>query len=125
MNGASIASEASVAIAEAGAEVGNGAPLTGVILREVGADESTYPPTEGSTTEYACTLILSEYAERDRDGTQITAKDVRAMIAANAETPPQNGDRLRIDGETFAIVQVQPYKPAGVSLYYKAQIRRA
>lgn len=125
MSGSEIAAEVAEAIARAGAEVGNGTALTGTIIRTSGADESTYPPTLGSDNEYACTLIMMDYEDRDRDGTQITASDAKAMIAADAETDPRNGDKLRVLGKTFSVVNVVPEQPGGVVLYWMAQIRRA
>ncbi|MGI3168400.1 hypothetical protein ACRARG_04560 [Pseudooceanicola sp. C21-150M6] len=124
MSGADIAAEVAAAIAEAGAEVGNGAPRTGTITRTTGADETTYPPTPGSTTDYACTLILSEYSARDRDGAQITARDVKAMIAPDAETDPRNGDTLTVAGKVFSIVNVDAMQPGGVVLYWECQCRK-
>lgn len=123
MSGAEIASEVATAIAEAGADVGDGAPLTGSILRTTGADETTYPPTPGSTTSFDCTLILSQYSARDRDGTNITDRDLKAMISPDAETDPRNGDSLQVQGRTYSIENVTPYKPGGTVLYYIAQVR--
>jgi hypothetical protein len=123
MSGSEIAAEVSLAIAEAGAEIGDGTPLSGTILRTTGADESTYPPTPGTTQEYTCKMILTDYSARDRDGTNITDRDVKAMIAADAETAPQNGDRLRVSGRTYSFVNVMPYQPGGTVLFYNAQVR--
>jgi hypothetical protein len=131
MSGAEIASEVAAAIAEAGAEVGDGTPLTGVILRL--KDQTTpasYPPPtpddDGEEDDYdrfACTLILSEYSARDRDGTNITHRDLKAMIAPDAETIPRNGDSLAVQGRTYSIENVMPYQPGGTVLYYMAQVR--
>ena len=123
MSGAGIATEVAAAIAEAGAEVGLGVPLSGAIIRTTGADESVYPPVAGSSTEYACNLILSQYSARDRDGTNITTRDVKAMISPDAATEPLNGDRLRVQGITYSVVNVMPYRPGGVVLYYICQVR--
>jgi hypothetical protein len=123
MSGAEIASEVAAAISEAGAEVGDGTPLTGSIIRVTGADESTYPPTPGTPTSYACTLILTDYSARDRDGTNITDRDLKAMISPDAETEPRNGDSLQVQGRTYSIENVTPYQPGGVVLYYIAQVR--
>jgi len=123
MSGAEIADEVAAAIAEAGAETGAGVPLAGVIVRVSGADEGVYPPTPGVETEYDCTLILSKYSARDRDGTNITDRDLRAMIGPDAETEPENGDKLRVGGLTYSVINITPYKPGGVVLYYIAQVK--
>ncbi|WP_300440368.1 hypothetical protein [uncultured Mameliella sp.] len=125
MSGAEIAAEVAAAIAEAGAETGSGSALAGTIIRTSGADESTYPPTPGSDTSYACTVVLTNYSARDRDGTQITARDVKALIAPDAETDPRNGDRLTVAGQTLHVVNVEAVKPGGVVLMWECQCRSA
>lgn len=125
MSGADIAAEASAAIREAGAEVGTGVPLTGQIIRRGLADESTSPPTPGGEVSHSLDLILWEYSAHDRDGTNITERDVRAMIAADAETDPRNGDSLIVQGRTYSVMNVKPYQPGGVVLYWICQIRSA
>lgn len=123
MSGAEIASEVAAAIAEAGADVGGGAPLTGAIVRVSGADEGVYPPTPGVETEYDCTLLLMQYSVRDRDGTNITDRDLKAMISPEIAIEPENGDKLRVGGLTYSVESVAPYKPGGTILYYEAQVR--
>lgn len=125
MSGADIAAEVAAGIKDAAKETGNGIALAGTILRTTGADETTYPPTKGTETEYACNVVLATYSARDRDGTQITARDVRALISPDAEADPRNGDRLRVGGETFDVVNVDAVKPGGVVLMWKAQLRSA
>lgn len=124
MSGAAIAAKVSAGLKTAGDKAGSG-PLAGAILRTSGADETTYPPTPGTVTEHACTVILTNYSARDRDGTQITARDVKALIAPDAASDPRNGDRLRVSGETFSIVNVEAVKPGGVVLMWKCQVRSA
>lgn len=123
MSGAEIAAEVAAAIAEAGAETGAGVALAGIIQRVSGADESTYPPTPGATQDFACTLILSEYSARDRDGTNILASDLKAMISPDAETDPRIGDKLSVSGSVYSIVNVDPLQPGGVVLMWEAQVR--
>ena len=108
---------------ELGNEFGTG-PLVGVIIRTTGADESAYPPIPGTETEYACTVILTNYSIQDRDGTQITARDIMVLIAPDAETTPQNGDKLRVNGETFHIVNVDTVQPGGVALMWECQAKK-
>lgn len=124
MSGAEIAAEVAAGIAEAGTETGAG-PRAGTIIRTSGADETTYPPTAGTDAEYACTLVLTNYSARDRDGTQVTARDVKALIAPDAETDPRNGDRLEVSGRTFHLVNVDAVQPGGVVLMWRCQARSA
>lgn len=124
MSGMEIASEVAAAIAEAGAEVGSGSPLAGAIIRAVGADETVYPPVAGTDQEFACTVLLSNYTARDRDGTQVTARDVRVTISPDAGTDPRNGDRLRVGGVIYSIEEVMAVQPGGVVLMWKCRARR-
>lgn len=123
MSGVELASEIAAAIAEAGSDVGSGTPLVGQIVRISGADETTYPPTAGSETSYDCTLVLSEYSAMDRDGTNITTRDVKVLIASDAETDPRNGDRLEVSGNTYELVNVIPVMPGGTVLLWRCQAR--
>lgn len=124
MSGADIAAEIAAAIAEAGSEVGSGSPLTGHIIRRSGADESTYPPTPGSLTSYSCTLLLSEYSLRDRQGANITARDLRALISPDAASDPRIGDRLQFQGKEYSIINVDAVNPGGTILMWECQVRR-
>jgi hypothetical protein len=44
------------------------------------------------------------------------------MIAADGPVPT-TADKLRIAGKDYSIVNVEPYEPQGVVLYYVAQAR--
>ena len=111
---------------QAAAAVGIGkVGIPAEIVRVSGADESAYPPSLGDETTFAATVMWSAYSARDRDGTQITARDVQALVAPDAETEPRNGDRLRVDGRTFDVVNVQAVQPGGVVLLWKCQARAA
>jgi len=122
MSGARIAAKVASGIEKAGAKTGAG-PLAGTIIRPGAADEGTYPPTPGSDAEFGCTVVFDTYSARDRDGTQITARDVKVLIAPNAATDPRNGDRLRIGAETYHLVNVDAVKPGGTILMWVAQAR--
>lgn len=127
-----IALEVAAALDEATSEVGNGTPLQGTLTRTTGADETTYPPTPGQTLAYIGTVMLSQFSTRDRDGTNIKASDLKALItplgftrtdAPAGSIDPENGDKLQIDGATYSLVQVWPYKPGGDVLYFIGQAR--
>lgn len=124
MSGAEIASEAADAIRGASAEVGSGEKLSGVIIRQGVPDESTYPVTPAVDQVFACDLIWSEYSVMDRQGSNISVTDVKAIITSDSETDPRNGDRLQVGGVTYNLDNVSPYKPGGVVLYYEATARK-
>jgi hypothetical protein len=132
MTGTGIAAEVAAGIAQASAELSaDGAtPLTATITRPGAIDNTTVPPTKGPDTTYTATAIVSQYSARDRDGTQITARDVKVMLAvpladgSGNQTEPRNGDTLAIsDGRTYHVENVMPLQPGGVVLYWECQAR--
>jgi len=129
MSGAQIAAEVRAGIEEAAIATGAGI-LTATITRVSGADESTYPPTPGTPTAYTTSAIISDYSAMDRNGTQVTARDVKVMLAVplvdalGNETVPSNGDTLSLsDGRVLHIVNVMPVQPGGVVLYWQCRAR--
>lgn len=132
MSGPSIAARVARAVSRASAKVsGDGATLRGTLSRVSGADESTYPPIPGAVTEYSASVGLFAYSEKDRGGTDITARDVRVLVtrplasAAGAETEPRNGDRLEVAGVTYDIVSVSAEQFGGYPLMWQCQCRAA
>jgi len=120
--GSDIAAEVSTAIAEAGAATGDGS-LTGTISRPGAANEAVYPVTPVSATDFNCTLVLTDYNARDRDGTNIRVGDIKALIAPDAPTDPRNGDSLTVAGKTYKMIEVKAVKPGGVVLVWEVQCR--
>ena len=121
--GTSIAAEVRAALIEAATATGEG-PLNGVLTRDEGADLSAYPPTPGGTTTHPCTLILSSYAARDRDGTVVQVGDLKAIVAADGlAIVPDGGDRLTVGDKTYGVVSVRTVQPGGVPLYHELQVR--
>lgn len=124
MSGADIAAEVSEAIRLVTAEVGNGTPLAGEIIRTTPGDETVYPPAAPTEATFTCNLMLSEYSARDRVGTDITVTDLRAVITADSQTDPRNGDVLKVAGIEYGLTNVSPYQPGGTVLYWTATARR-
>jgi len=127
----SIRAEIAEAVAEATAEVGNGQALTATITRPGTPDESTYPPTAGTLTDYTGGALIGSYTDRDRAGSAtITDRDVRLLLtapivdASGNETAPQNGDTVALsDGRTLHVQAVEPVQPGGVALMWKCRAR--
>jgi hypothetical protein len=90
-----------------------------------GADESVYPPTPGTESSVSCSVVLSNFSARDRAGTQITAEDILALVAADPGIAPTSQDRLVVAGATYQIEEVMTVKPGGVPLLYKCRVRRS
>lgn len=131
MSGTDIAAEVAAALSEAGAETGTGAPLTGTIMRVTDPDETTYPPTPGSEKTYSFTAGLEGFAFADRDGIQITARDVKVMVSRpvraedGEEIEPENGDSLTVAGKTYSIVNVDAEAFGGYAIMWTCQCRSA
>ena len=130
MSGAEIAAQVAAAMGEAGAETGNGEPLIAYMIRSTGAVETVYPPVPGEDVSYSTTALVSNYSARDRDGTQITARDVKLMLAVpladseGNETEPKNGDTIALsDARVLHVVDVKSLQPGGVVLYWVCQAR--
>lgn len=129
MSGAQIQAKVRAGLERAGRRAGNG-PLTATITRFTGADETTYPPTPGTPTSYTAGAMVEQYSARDRDGTEITARDTKVVLsvplmdAAGNQTEPKIGDTLSIgDGRDLRIVNVDAEQPGGVVLYWECQAR--
>lgn len=104
------------AIAEAGA--------AGTLRRRgTGAGSDPWNPGATSTTDYAVTVVMTDYDERDRDGTVIQQFDQRALMSAPVE-PDSNTDRLIWGGKTYDIINVSALAPGGVPILYQCQVRR-
>jgi len=94
------------------------------------------PPRPGggqTTTDAACTLVVTEYTLRERESTLIGASDKKVLIAvpvtlaAYADNPaslnaPTPVDQVVIQGRAHAIVRVMPVAPAGVPVMWEAQV---
>ncbi|KGM50658.1 hypothetical protein [Pseudooceanicola atlanticus] len=129
MSGADIAAEVLAAVAEATAEVGNGNPLIATITRPGEDDVSNYPViVPGQPTDYSAVAMINQYSAMDRQGTDITERDVKLMLtvpladSAGNVTEPQNGDTVVLsDGRTLHVKAVDPLQPGGTVLYWKCQ----
>ncbi|WP_425070649.1 hypothetical protein [Sagittula sp. S175] len=117
-------------MAEASAEVGTGSPLTATITRRAEGDETTYPPVQGVLTDYTTNALVSSYSARDRQGTNISDRDLKVMLAVplvdslGNETAPLIGDTLALsDGRALRVVNVTALQPGGVAIYWTCQAR--
>ncbi|MBN8189541.1 hypothetical protein JF540_22915 [Salipiger thiooxidans] len=104
--------------------------LEGTITRVTAADESTYPPTPGGKKTYSFIAMQDSFALADRDGTQITARDVKVIVTRpvvasdGEEIEPKNGDSLTVAGKTYSIVGVEAEAQGGYAMLWTCQCRR-
>lgn len=129
MSGADIAAEIAAAIAEATAEIGNGTPLVATITRPGEDDVSDFPNiVKGTPTDFRCVAMVDRYSAFDRQGTNITERDVKLILtvpladSAGNVTEPQNGDTVALsDGRILHVKAVDPLQPGGVVLQWECQ----
>lgn len=83
-------------------------------------------PVEGAPQEYACTYVVTDYTQREIDGTRIKAEDKRVYISAvGLEIEPALSDRLvEPDGNVYKVIQGRPLRPAGTTVLWELQVRR-
>jgi hypothetical protein len=78
-----------------------------------------------ATVPHACQLAVVEYSNSERDGTLIMVGDKKAFVAVEGVTiEPTTADRLVIDGESHAIINVMSLKPGPVTVCWEMQVRR-
>lgn len=121
----SIAAEVGEAIASVGStDEGFQATLLRSVAFDGGRpwDPSDTPP---DVTEHACTIVVTEYSQREIDGTLIMSGDKKVLISTSGlQVSPEPGDEFRIQGERFSVINVQPLSPAGTVVLWEAQARR-
>ncbi|MCA2013515.1 hypothetical protein LCM17_18640 [Cereibacter sphaeroides] len=122
MTGADIAAEIAAALREAGAEVGDGAPLIAT-LTKTPRPENPGDPDPGPPVGYAVAVMVSDYDLQHVDGTQIQAHDRQVLMEA-AEVAPLPGDKLTVNGTAYNVIRAMPLEPGGVALMYEVQCRK-
>lgn len=93
---------------------------TATLARSSGADESTYPPTPGTTETWTVQLIETGLEVEKRMGTMVAA------MLPHDEVTPQIGDRLTTGGETYSITAVHPIRttPGGAPAHWHVEAAR-
>lgn len=77
------------------------------------------------TVDHPCTVVVTSYRADEIDGSLITARDKKILMAADVAVEPSTSDALVIDGRVFQIVSVDPLQPApgGVTIMFTVQAR--
>lgn len=90
-----------------------GGLLPAQLVRSTPGTRDPLDPTAGtapSTSTFSCRGFLDEYADDQFDGTSVLRGDRKALLLGGtlpASVAPQPGDRVKIEGRTFSIVNVQ------------------
>lgn len=91
------------------------------ILREVRSGPDYAPVIEDQ--EYPVKLVETGYSMTNRNETLIQSGDKVGIISTAAATAPVLHDRLRIDGDTYNIIDLQPLNPGGLTLLFEFTAR--
>jgi hypothetical protein len=121
MSGSSIAAEVAAGLAEAAADLSDGA-FSISIVRGAATPANPWDIPAGTPVTTAATGIVQEYPRKLIDGTLIRADDRRVMLSATG-LKPTVADKLSIGGQSYSIVSVMESAPAGIPLYYEVQAR--
>lgn len=96
---------------------------TGAIRRTV-SDGDVFNPSQ-TTTDYAATLVVLDFAKKDIDGTLILQTDQLVYVStASLAISPEVTDRLVVGGAVLTIVNAKPLAPAGTVVFWELQVRR-
>lgn len=98
----------------------------GAIRRETPGNGPSYDPGEPTLTDHPTRMAVTKYTAREIDGSRIRSDDLKVLVAPDAPVGPTTADRLvTADGDSLAIVNVTPLKPAGTVVLYTVQCRTA
>jgi hypothetical protein len=96
---------------------------TAATIRRTTNTGEAWNPTQ-STTDYACTLVVTNYTVTQINGTLIQANDRRVFVSTDGLTiTPTPADVLIVGGVTLAVINVMPLKPDGTVVMYEIQAR--
>lgn len=99
---------------------------TSGVLRAAGAPTGDpWNPTPGEPIDTPVTVAVTEYSDRDKDGTLIKMTDKKALVSAEGLTfEIENADSLVISSDEYQVVTVDKIKPADVVVVYEIQVRK-
>lgn len=94
-------------------------------LRRPTTSGTAYNPTQGTPTDYTATVVVTDFSNREIDGTRVLATDKKALMAkASLAIEPTTSDKLLIGGVAHSIVRVETLSPGGTTLAWTLQCRR-
>jgi hypothetical protein len=87
-------------------------------------DKATATFGAGSTTNYAVTVVVSDYDVTEIDGTLVQRGD-KQIIMGGAEQAPTLNDKITSGGVEYEIIAVNPIAPDGATVVaYFMQVRK-
>ena len=98
----------------------------GAVRRSSTTGGNAWDPSSGTTTttDYPATMVVTDYAQADINGTVIQSTDKKVLMAPGVAVVPNTSDVLVTpDGGTLSVVGVKPLKPAATLVMYEIQAR--
>ena len=98
----------------------------GSVRRSATTGGNSWDPSSGTTTttDYPATMVVTDYAQADINGTVIQSTDKKVLMAPGVAVVPNTSDVLVTpDGGTLSVVGVKPLKPAATLVMYEIQAR--
>lgn len=117
-----IAAEVDAALKSVGS---TDAGFTAVLTQTSVAGGDAWDPGSGTetTVNTDVTIVVSEYALSEIDGTTIQAGDRKVLMTATAGVEPRPSDVLTISGKAYTVINAMPLAPAGIVVMYEVQAR--
>jgi len=121
-NWSQIANEVDAALKSVGT---TDAGFTAVLSQTTVTGGNPWDPGSGTSTTVTTnvTIVVSEYALSEIDGTTIQAGDRKVLMTAMAGVEPKPSDTLTISGKAYNVVNAMPLAPAGIAVMYEVQAR--
>lgn len=92
-------------------------------IRRTTSSGDPFNPTQ-TTTDYACILVVLEFANKDIDGTLIRQTDRMVYVStAGLTITPAVTDKIIINTAPLSIINVKPLQPGDTVLMYELQCR--
>ncbi|GGO89034.1 hypothetical protein GCM10011348_45840 [Marinobacterium nitratireducens] len=83
-----------------------------------------WDPQPGPDTEHAAIMVETGYSLAYRSETLIQAGDKLGLISTDLDIAPAMSDKIKIDGDTYEFIDLQPLNPGGTTLLYQFQARK-
>lgn len=100
-----------------------GEPVTITLLGGGTTDPITGEPvTPATDTDYTGNGYPSQYMQKDIDGTNIIAGDVRLIMELIGQRP-EVGCTATVDSKTYRVMDVNPIRLTGADVIYICQLR--
>lgn len=100
-----------------------GEPVTITFVGDDATDPITGEPTTPSANvSYTGNGYPSQYMQKDIDGTNIQAGDVR-LILELIDQRPEVGCLAQVDTQTYRVMDVNPVRLSGADVVYICQLR--